>query len=401
MPHYQCRAMDAEGNMVRLILEADSQTGAASEVRARGLTVVSVEETTGKSGMGALALSRFMPVSTKEKVLLFRMLATLVKSEVTVTEAIRILHDQADRANMKNTLADISSRVEGGVPLSDALEHHRRIFSPMIVNLVRAGEMGGILDTVFERIADYLERRSNLRKRMLMSFFYPGIVLAVGIGVILFMVLFVIPRFMGLIRGKLPPVTQFLMDSTFFLQNHGTNILMGAGAIAGVIVLLHAIPVTRYYLDRYKMKLPVVGPVIRLGVVVAFARTFSVLLESRIPMVEALRAASATIPNTAVHHLLDQVVDRVMAGEPLSATLKDSWAFTPMTTSLANIGEHSGLMSDSMLTVAEVHEKILEDKIARMSAMVEPALILTLGALVGVVVYGLIMGMLSMYQGAV
>jgi len=134
---------------------------------------------------------------------------------------------------------------------------------------------------------------------------------------------------------------------------------------------------------------------------VSFSRTFSVLLESRIPMVEALRATNATIRNTAVNRFLDRTVDRVLAGEPLSATLKDGWAFTPITMSLANIGEHSGLMSESMLTVAEVHEKLLEDKIARMSAMVEPALIITLGVLVGVVVYGLISGMLAMYAGTV
>ena len=158
---------------------------------------------------------------------------------------------------------------------------------------------------------------------------------------------------------------------------------------------------TRFFIDRYKMRLPLVGSVIRLGTVVSFARTFSILLESRIPMVEALRATGATLSNSAVQHFLDRVVDRVLGGEPLSAALEGSWVFTPLTASLATIGEYSGLMSESMVTVAEVHETLLEDKIARMSAMVEPVLILMLGGLVGVVVYGLISGMLAMYGGAV
>ncbi len=401
MPFYECRAMDPGGNMIRLRLEAESPGAAAAEARARGVTLISVEETGGGAGLGAFSPTRFLPVTTRDKALLFRMLATLVKSEVTVTQAIRILRDQTDRMNVKAVLAEVLSRVEGGSPLSDAMGHHPRVFSAMIVNLIRAGEMGGILDTVFQRIADYLERRAELRNKLMMSFFYPGIVLVVGIGVVVFMVLFVIPRFIGLIRGKLPPVTQFLMDFTAFLQDNGLNILMGLGAGLAVLIVLHALPLTRYYLDRYKVCLPVVGPIIRLGVVVSFSRTFSVLLESRIPMVEALRATNATIRNTAVNRFLDRTVDRVLAGEPLSATLKDGWAFTPITMSLANIGEHSGLMSESMLTVAEVHEKLLEDKIARMSAMVEPALIITLGVLVGVVVYGLISGMLAMYAGTV
>ncbi|WP_028571453.1 type II secretion system F family protein [Desulfonatronum lacustre] len=400
MPYFDCRAMDPGGNMIRLRIEAESQGGAAAEARARGVTLISLEEAGGGGGFDAFSPTRFLPVTTKDKVLLFRMLATLVKSEVTVTQAIRILHDQTDRMNVKAVLAEVLSRVEGGSPLSDALSHHPRVFSPMMVNLIRAGEMGGILDTVFQRIADYIERRSSLRKKLMMSFFYPGIVLVVGLGVVVFMVLFVIPRFMGLIQGKLPPVTQFLMDSTAFLQDNGLNMLIGLGAGIGALAVMHAVPLTRYYLDRGKVYLPVIGPIIRLGVVVSFSRTFSLLLESRIPMVEALRATSATIPNTAVNAFLDRTVDRVMAGEPLSVTLKESWAFTPITMSMANIGEHSGLMSESMLTVAEVHEKLLEDKIARMSAMVEPALILTLGGVVGLVVYGLISGMLAMYAGS-
>jgi type IV pilus assembly protein PilC len=397
MPFYECRVMNQGGNLVQLRIEAESLGAAAAEARARGVTLISVEEAGAGAGFGTFSPTQFLPVTTKDKVLMFRMLTTLVKSEITVIQAIRILRDQAGRKNVKAVLADVLSRVEGGSPLSEAMSRHPRVFSTMIVNLVRAGEMGGILDIVFQRVADYLERRATLRKKMMMSFFYPGIVLVVGIGVVLFMVLFVIPRFMGLIQGRLPPVTQFLMDSTAFLLDNGLNILIGLGVGLGGLVVMHALPLTRYYLDRYKIYLPVVGPIIRLGLVVSFSRTFSVLLESRIPMVEALRATSATIRNTAVNNFLDQAVDRVLAGEPLSATLKDSWAFTPITMALTNIGEHSGLMSESMLTVAKVHEELLEDKIARMSAMVEPALILTLGGVVGLVIYGLISGMLAMY----
>ncbi|TWI76726.1 type IV pilus assembly protein PilC [Desulfobotulus alkaliphilus] len=398
MLHYECRAMDPGGRTIRMIIEAKDKAAAAAEVRARGLSPISVQENQG--GAATFSISQFMPVGTGDKVLLFRMLSTLIKSEVTITEAIRILHDQTDRMNVKRVLGDVLIRIEGGAPLSDALSQHARVFPPMIMNLIRAGEMGGMLDVVFDRIADFLEKKSDLKKKMLMSFFYPGMVLLMGIGVVLFMVLFVIPRFMGMIQGKLPPVTQFLMDSTAFLQNHGLNILMGTGAFIAMLFLFHALPLTRYWMDRYKIKIPVVGPVMKLGIVVGFARTFSLLLESRIPMVEALKATSATLPNTAVHRFLDQVIERVMAGEPLSSTMKNSWFFTPITTSLASIGEHSGLMSETMGTVAEVHEKLLESKIARMSAMVEPLLIITLGGVVGLVVYGLISGMLAMYSGS-
>ncbi|MEM5787716.1 MAG: type II secretion system F family protein, partial [Syntrophobacteraceae bacterium] len=247
----------------------------------------------------------------------------------------------------------------------------------------------------------YLEKKAALRSKTLISMMYPAVVLVVALVVVIFLVLFVIPKFAILLRGRrLPANTQFLIDTADFLKAHGMEIILFFAGGIGLIVLLMSTPQVRLFLDRYRMRIPIIGPISRLATIVQFARTFGALLESRIPLVEALRATSATIGNSAVNQLLETMVNRVLAGEPLSAALEGDTAFTPMVRAMMKIGEHSGLMDDAMGTVAELHEQMLEDKIARMSAMIEPVLIVVLGGIVGFVAWGLIAGMLAMYSGS-
>ncbi len=398
MPFYRCRGVDRDGNAVRLSIAADSEDTVVADMRARGITVVSVSETAG--GGGAF-FGRLLPVRGKEVVLFFRMLSSLIASEITISEAILILEDQTENRAMKAVLTDIRKRIEGGAPLSDAMAEHPRVFPPMVVNMIRAGELGGILDVVLVRISDYLERRAALRSKTMIAMMYPMVVLVVALVVVIFLVVFVIPKFAVLLRGrKLPANTQFLLDAADFLKTNGMEISLAVAGVVGFFFLLFTLPQVRLLIDGFRMKIPLIGPIFRYSAIVQFARTFSALLESRIPLVEALRATNSTIFNSAVNRLLEKMVDRVLAGQPLSAALEEDATFTPMVRAMARIGEHSGLMDEAMGTVAELHDKMLEEKIARMSSMIEPVLIITLGGIVGFVAWGLIAGMLAMYTAA-
>lgn len=398
MAVFQCRGVDSSGLRVVMSITADSEQTAAAELRGRGITVVSVTES---AGGGLDFLNRLFPVGKKDVLLFFRMLATLIASDVTISESMMILEEQAERKGMKALLGDLRARVEGGTPLSSAMAEHASVFPEMTINMVRAGELGGILDVVLVRIADYLEKRAELRAKTLLSLMYPAVVVVAAVVVVIFLVAFVIPKFASLLGGrKLPWNTQFLLDSAAYLKANGMEIGLGAAGFAGFIAILFSLPQTRVFLDRYRMYIPVVGPIFRLSVIVQFARTFSALLESRIPVIEALRASNETIANTAVNEGLDSIIDRVLGGEPLSTAMHADAVFTPMVRALVGIGEHSGMMDQAMATVAELHEKTLQDKIARMSAMIEPVLIITLGGIVGFVAWGLVAGMLAMYSGA-
>lgn len=399
MSEYVCAVIDQKGSRTSIRINADSEGSAASEARGRGMTVISVSESEG-TAFDIRSLTSFMPVSTREKILLFRMLSSLIASDITISEAMGILEEQAESAKLGYVLADVRARIEGGIPLSEAMSRHPSVFDEMAVNMIQAGELGGILDTVLVRVSNHIEKRAALKSKTIISLMYPGVVVVVATVVVIFLVVFVIPKFATLLNGKkLPANTQFLLDLADFLKSNWIEILGGFGGLVAFGFLLFSMPQTRLAFDRHKLKIPVIGSIFRFSAIVQFSRTFSALLESRIPLVEALGATGATIGNTAVKQVIDTMIERVLSGELLSSGIGKKSVFTPMVRAMMKIGEQSGLMDEAMDTVAELHEKMLEDKISRMSSLIEPVLIIVLGGIVGFVAWGLIAGMLAMYSG--
>jgi type IV pilus assembly protein PilC len=399
MPHFKYNGFDARGEKTKGVLQAQDMGTAADRLRGQGVMVTDLTETMGQSPTSAGdALAMFGRVGTKDIVLFFRMFSALMASRVTVTESIEILYEQSENRKLKRVLDKVRQRIEGGEPLSAAMAEHPGVFPPVAVNMIRAGELGGILDVVLERISEYLEAKAALRSKMIISLIYPAVVVVVSVVVVVFLVTFVIPRFAVLLGGaQLPANTQFLLDTAEFLTTNAVAIIVSAaGGIFGFIVIL-SVPATRLLFDHYKIYIPILGPIFRFGVIVQFSKTMAALLESGITLVDALKAASETVTNEAVRRQIDVMNGRVVSGEPLSSAFDKDRFFTPMVKALVKIGEHSGLMDQAMHTVANLHEKILQNKIAKMTAMIEPLLIIILGGVVGYVAWGLVAGMLAMY----
>ena len=363
------------------------------------ITVARTGETGGAAG-GVLA-ARLGWVRSADVVLFFRMFAALIHSNIPISEAIAILHDQTPARRLKAILDVIRGRIEGGSPLSHAMAAHPRVFDELLTGMVRAAEIGGILDVILERIADFLESRAALKRRIVTSMIYPVMVALAAVSVVIFMVTFVIPKFAILLGGgKLPANTQLLLDVSDFLNSHAVAIVIGTAGAVATLVLLLVMPETRTWVDRWRVYIPVIGPVFRYGVVVQFANTLASLLQSGITLVDALKAAAETIGNLSVRKEMETVNAKVQAGDPLSEALARDRFFPPMVLGMVKVGEHSGLMDQAWETVGRIFEKLLADKISRMSAMMEPALIVVLGGLVGYVAWGLVAGMLAMYAAA-
>jgi type IV pilus assembly protein PilC len=403
VPKYIYKAIDENGDRVKGTLTAGDMVAATDRLRSCGLTVTEFDEARGTAtpGFGDGITSTFGVVRTKDVVLFFRMFSALIASTVTISEAAGILHEQADNRKMRRALGDIRQKIDGGDPLSAAMANYPRIFPHTVTSMIRAGELGGILDTVLERISDYLESRAAVRSRIIISMIYPSVVVVAAVVVITFLVGFVIPKFSLLLGGgKLPANTQFLLDTSDFLTIHARAIIFSFVGIVGLLIVLHSVQPSRLFMDRYKIRIPVIGPILRYAVIVQFSKTLASLLESGITLVDALEATGDTLANEAVRLRIQKMNEKVLSGEPLSDALEGDRFFTPMLKAMVKIGEHSGLMDDAMATVGNLHEKILQDKIARMSAMVEPVLIIVLGGLVGYVAWGLVAGMLAMYTAA-
>ncbi len=401
MPVFKYTAINSNGAKVKAVVSASDKGSAAHLITQKGLSIISINEafeTESQEGGSTDFLTAISRVKKKDIILFFRMFSTLTISNITVTESLNILREQTDSRKFKKILADILEKIEGGIPISDAFSGYPKQFPEMTVNMIRAGELGGILDVVLEKIADDMEASAALKSKMILSLIYPAVVLVASVGVIIFLVVFVIPKFATLLGGgTMPANTQFLLDMSAFLTKNGIPIIVSTVGITGILIAMMVIPETRVHVDRYKIYIPVIGPVFHLGVVVQFSKTFASLLGSGISLIEALKASKGTISNLAVKKAIDKMIVKVVAGEPLSVAVEEENVFTPMFEAMVKIGEHSGLLDKSMETVGDLHEKALANKIAKMSAMIEPALIIILGSIVGFVAWGLIAGMLAMY----
>lgn len=399
MSVYKYKAIDKRGQAGKSTIFASSRSAAASAILAKGLTPLSIdEEVEGSFDLNTL-LARIGTVRLREITLFLRMLSALIGSGITIVEAIAVLHEQVLSKKFKWILGEVKVKIEGGVSLSDALADYPRIFPTTAVNMILAGEIGGILEEVLNNLVEYMEKKAALKSMIIRSFIYPSLVLVVATGVVVFLVTFVIPRFMVLLKGaKLPWNTQLLLDVSEFLITNAITIVMGITGTVAVIIICFVIKETRVIIDRYKVYLPIFGPIFRMSVIAQFTRTMASLLNSGISLVEALNTTNNTLTNQAVRQAIDDAVEKVMAGDKLSTAFEGSGVFTSLMVSMIRIGEQSGNMDQSVRLVADIYEKQLEDRINWMSSMVEPVLILGLGGVVGFVAWGLVAGMLSAYS---
>jgi type IV pilus assembly protein PilC len=397
---YAYTAIDGKGELSRSTLVAASPSAAASSILAKGLTPMEIRETEEGSGADlSTILLQFGRIRLQEIILFLRMMAALLGSGITITEAIAVLHEQMLNRKFKHVLGEVKMQIEGGVAFSESLSRYPTVFPEVVVNMLKAGEAGGILERVLSDLVTYMEKKAALRKMLIRSFLYPSVVLVVAIGVVIFLVVFVIPKFTVLLQGtKLPWNTQLMLDiSDFMIKNAKTLIMGTVGAIALLITLFN-LQQTRQLIDRYKVFLPVLGPIARMGVIVQFARTLGSLLNSGIPLVEALSITRDTLTNKAARTDVDQATDKVAAGEQLSVVLSGASLFTSLMVSMVRIGEQSGNLDKQVTLVADLYEQQLEDRVKWMSSLIEPMLIIFLGGVVGFVAWALVAGMLSMYK---
>ena len=400
MPLYAYTAIDNKGELSRSTLVAATPSAAASAILAKGLTPMDIRETEeGATTDIRQVFQKIGRIRLREIILFLRMMAALLGSGITITEAIAVLHEQMLNRRFRFILGEVKMQIEGGVAFSESLGRYPTVFPEVVVNMLRAGEAGGILERVLTDLVVYMEKKAALKKMLIRSFLYPTIVLVVAIGVVIFLVVFVIPKFSVLLQGsKLPWNTQLMLDvSDFIIKNAKTLILATLGTIA-LIVTLFSLQQTRQIIDRYRIFLPVFGPFARMGIIVQFARTLGSLLNSGIPLVEALTITRDTLGNQATRTDVDRAVEKVAAGEQLSVVLAATATFTSLMVSMVRIGEQSGNLDQQVLLVADIYEQQLEDRVKWMSSLIEPMLIIVLGGVVGFVAWALVAGMLSMYK---
>lgn len=406
MPQYCYRAVNSRGAGQRGVVEAPSPDQAAAQLRASGLFPISLDPAEeGRSGASGRWIDGRFPgrVSRRDLAVFTRQLATLLRAGMPLVRALEVLARQERRPASRRMMRDLAERLHAGGSLSEAMAAQPGTFAPMYIGMVRAGEAGGALEAVLERLARFAEKSLQLRGKVKSALIYPAVVLAVAAAVLGGLLLFVVPRFQqifaDLLRGApLPPLTQAVLDFSGWVRQHG-SLAIGLLAAAGLgPALLGKTTAGRRWLDAAMLGLPVFGPLATKAVIARFARTFGTLLSSGVPILGALEIARETCGNAQVAAALAVVHARVKAGEPVARPLEDTGCMPPMVVSLVDVGEQSGQLPAMLGRIADIYEEEVDNAVAGLGSLLEPFLILFLAGVVGTIVVALFLPIVRIVQ---
>jgi type II secretory pathway component PulF len=409
VPNFRYTSLSPDGKETSDVILAANAADAAAKLKAEGRFVLSIEgldaEKTSKGMATDLSLEGllgiFQPAKKKDTVMLFRQLSVLLDAGIGIVQALSILERQANKYGVRRLLMRVRMDVESGENLSDSMAKHGHIFSEYVISMIQSAELSGEMELTLKRIAKQLESAAAFKRQLITSMIYPGIVIVMASLIIAFLTLSVIPKFEPLLAGtgqNLPPVTQMLMDISSWAQANWMYVFGGIFTVIFGSILFRKTDEGGLIVDAFLLRIPIFGGIIRCGIVVGFARNMSTLFAGGVPLVDALGIVRNTLGNRAAAGVLDNVSENVLQGENMSEPLRRARAvFPPMVAEMVSTGEETGEIVKVLDLTADIYEKILEANVKRMSALIEPLIILVLGGTVGIVFYGLISGMLAVY----
>ena len=398
MPSYQYEAVDATGRSDRGMIDADSERSARQALRARGLLPLSVRQTRKRAGQ---SWSTGAKISDSDLGWLTRQLASLLAARLPLEAALRATLEQAERKHVAQTLAAVRDDVRAGHRLGEALAAHPRDFPEIYRALVDAGEQSGDLAQVLEKLADYIESRGALRNKVLTAFIYPIIVTLVSIGIVIFLLTYVVPQVVGAFtqaHQTLPLLTRIMLASSEFAREWGLLTVSGLVALFALWRLRLRNPAARLAWHARVLRLPVFGRY-AMGVDVArFAATLAILTGSNVPLLTALDASRRTLNNRKLQQAVDEATHRVREGSPLAQALQAQKVFPPLLIHLVGSGERTGELPAMLERAANVLAVELERRAMTMTAVLEPMMILIMGGIVLVIVLAVMMPIIEINQ---
>jgi type IV pilus assembly protein PilC len=421
MPKYNYVALDQKGNETKGSIEAGSQNEAIGRVKEMQLFPTKITEgdkedkaagkkakaalkpkAAGKKG-GGMQINIKIPGmgGVKPKVLttFTRQLATLVDAGLPLLRGLRVLEKQERNANLKKILAELATSIEGGSTFSEALAQHPKVFNRLFVNMVKAGELGGVLEVVLKRLAEFSEKAQKIKGKVKAALFYPIAVLIVAVGIMVLLMCFVVPKFKDVFSGMgvtMPGFTLFVLWVSDTIKN---NILGTMGAMAVVVVLFLLFIKTkfgRHVWDKVKLKLPPTGPVVTKVSISRFTRTLGTLVSSGVPILQALTIVKETAGNVIIANAVAKIHESVKEGETITAPLEASRVFPPMVVSMVDVGEQTGAMPEMLLKIADNYDEEVDNAVAAMTSLLEPIMIVFLAVIVGSIVIAMFLPLIAM-----
>jgi type IV pilus assembly protein PilC len=428
MPKYNYVAMDAHGKETKGTLEVATQNEAIGRVKEMGLFPTKIVEVDrakekdkgaadkkGKAAKGAKAKGKKggginlnikipgLSGKVKSKVLttFTRQLATLVDAGLPLLRGLRVLEKQERNATLKGIISELALSIEGGSTFSEGLAQHPKVFNRLFVNMVKAGELGGVLEVVLNRLSEFMEKAQKIKGKVIAAMFYPCAVLCVATGIMMILMVKVIPSFKSVFEGmlegsQLPAFTRFVLAISDMVKDH--ILWTTAGVVVFVIIfnLLLRTKFGRYGWDKFKLKMPVVGPVVSKVAISRFTRTLGTLVSSGVPILQALTIVKETAGNVIIATAVNSVHESVKEGETITAPLEASGVFPPMVISMVDVGEQTGALPEMLLKIADNYDDEVDNAVAAMTSLLEPIMIVFLAVIVGSIVIAMFMPLIDL-----
>ncbi|PKK91762.1 MAG: pilus assembly protein PilC [Candidatus Wallbacteria bacterium HGW-Wallbacteria-1] len=394
MAKFIYKARNWEGKIVTAEVEGDSKESVVQKLRERGFFVTSIKE---KAKEMVLFQKKVAP---KEVSIFARQFATMIGSGVPLVRCLNILQEQMDNPRFCDIIRKLRQDVEAGATFSAALEKHPSIFSNLFVNLVKAGEAGGILDEILERLANYLESSEELKAKVKGALTYPAVVICIAMGVVVFLLTFVLPSFQSIFEGmgnvELPLPTKILLDTSNFMREYFVFLAIAFGMAVVGIKKFFATKQGVRILDTNILKMPALGMMLKKVAVARFTRTLGTLIASGVPILQALEVTAETAGNVVIADAVHKTRISIKEGESIAEPLKQSKVFPPMVVQMIAVGEETGEL-DAMLTkIADFYDSEVDTSVKALTSVIEPIIIVFMGLVIGGIVMAIFMPMLKL-----
>ena len=437
MPKFNYVAMDSRGKETKGTLEVGSQADAINRLKEMGFFPTKVMEAEkpkdakkdakggsspsagGKGAKKGVNLNIKIPglggkVKTKVLTTFTRQLATLVDAGLPLLRGLRVLEKQERNPTLKSILGDLSLSIEGGSTFSEGLAQHPKVFNKLFINMVKAGELGGVLEVVLNRLSEFMEKAEKIKGKVVAAMFYPAAVMVVAGGILMLLMVVVVPKFKQIFADLLgdagmPAFTEFVLKISEIIKDYTVVFPEWAGGfpvpgpvVIGVIVLFIAFKYAiktkkgRWLWDKFQLHVPVIGSVISKVAISRFCRTLGTLVSSGVPILQALNIVRETAGNVIVANAVQMVHESVKEGETITAPLEKSGVFPPMVISMVDVGEQTGALPEMLLKIADNYDDEVDNAVAAMTSLLEPIMIVVLAVIVGSIVIALFLPLITL-----
>ena len=392
------KGKSAKGEALSGEYEANSQVEVGAYLRKRRIEISNIKK---KPKDIQLSFLQKKSVGVKDLAVFTRQFATMVNAGLPLVQCLDVLGRQLEKPHFKSVIIQVMTDVEGGSTLAEALEKHPKVFSDLYVNMIAAGESGGILDVILSRLAVFLEKADALQRKVKGAMTYPIIVLTVAGGACIFMLMFVIPVFAKMFSdfgGTLPAPTRIVMNLSIFLRSYWWALGGGAAAATFMYKRFRATEKGEMLTDKLALKIPVLGTVLLKSGVARFTRTLGTLIGSGVPILQGLEITSRTAGNKVMQKAIQDTSDSIRQGDTIAGPLKESGVFPPMVVQMISIGEQTGALDEMLSKIADFYDDEVDTAVEALTAAIEPLMIVVMGTMVGGMLVAMYLPMFKMSE---